>query len=463
MSGLQNGYKRTDFDIALKWQESDNIVNAYHTLDYFSAHYKLNFYAARTSYDMNDHHRGQYRQNGLSNTVTLAIAGDIFLAPTHSEAIVRYNRVARYSNTFKLMNATCLALSNYFFKLLSNVKLKELSRRITEYSLHRQLFTASNEIGMYSRIIRGTANELCMNLFQNAPIVLRKLSVPTDTLIHEINIVLNYLYNDHSRFNFTHKNLNRYRDNCGLCPRCHHCFEPIPSEQEREPQSLSELTAYKAHKVCVLALRKLVIDSTDIEMIYPNIPKIIRQLILHLRYGEDSPFADQKLRSQVNNLLIAAYTQRDEVIRKIGKKYSAGFLPNTVFAKEYSKYGGANDLFLFKILDEQFLYEINRMGLSIFHAADSEVFIVKRTPLTFPLFLQQTIQMNENARKRYEKHFERLADPLEVMYKGAMGEALDYFSRSRTWLYIFHDLPDVPGLIRDHPFIFSPALTEYHE
>ena len=60
-------------------------------------------------------------------------------------------------------------------------------------------------------------------------------------------------------------------------------------------------------------------------------------------------------------------------------------------------------------------------------------------------------------RKRFEKHYERLIGPLEIMYKGQMNEALQYFKASRTWPFVFYDLPAVPGLIRDEPFLFSPA------
>ena len=224
------------------------------------------------------------------------------------------------------------------------------------------------------------------------------------------------------------------------------------------------MSALKAHKVCMLAFRKPVIHAADIDRLYPNIPQIIRQFILHLAYGIDSPIADRQLRSQVNNILIANYAQKDRIIKRIGKKYSAGFLPNTVFSNEFSKYGRQNHLFIYKIIDQQFVYEINRLGLSIFHSADSEVFIVKRTPKIFPLFFQESIQINENVRKRFEKHYERLIGPLEIMYKGQMNEALQYFKASRTWPFVFYDLPAVPGLIRDEPFLFSPAPpTEYRK
>ena len=229
---------------------------SYSSIAFLSEHYKYHYYidSSIVKQDGDGIRFRQYRKTAKSDTISTYYAGDIAIAPTHTEALIRFDVLLHKSALARRMEATTIALGNYVLFQLSDEKKLELMLRLADYLL-TITFMARTQKSNFSRRYSDHSKWIGTHtiLHTHSPVDYASQLNPLESLLSHINAQIKNMMHNHNRFNFQHTQthcndiLNMYdrKLKCSICQK-----KDIP--YEREPYSLLELSAQKIHKtLCV--------------------------------------------------------------------------------------------------------------------------------------------------------------------------------------------------------------------
>ena len=249
LEGIPRRTSTIDCQIYIDKRRTQYAWHSYSTLASLTDHYKCSHYVDLTKYsDERDGMRlRQSRYLAKSDTFSTYSAGDIAIATTHTECLIRFKRLMRKSQVARRMDATAIALTNMALRKLSPERRYEILVRFNLSQL-QEIYGINSQ---KANELRGLGPiQTHQILFTSAPVDYSYLSTPLDTLLFNLKNHFKNLLRDHKRFNFSHdtRQVSFLKSDYSLS--CRDCHGIMP--KQTSPPSLLELSAFYLHKrVCV--------------------------------------------------------------------------------------------------------------------------------------------------------------------------------------------------------------------
>ena len=274
VEGISRRTSTIDCQLYINKRRSQFAWHSYNTLANLTDHYYFNHYADLTAYStVRDGMRvRQCRFLAKSDTFSCAIAGDIAIATTHAEIIVRYKRVLQKSQTAKRLDATATQLSNYALKALSQERRYECMARFNTSQL-QELYGIASQAG---NEMRGQGViQTHQILFTHAPADYAFSLTPLDSLLGNIRTHMKNLARNHKRYNFEHSAPHVQFLKSEYSDHCVECGERMPATTS--PPSLLELTSMYVHRRLAIVHHSAFLQKQWLDKL--GIPEILKRMI----------------------------------------------------------------------------------------------------------------------------------------------------------------------------------------